>query len=53
LAEKLKTGQALIARIELGGRRADLVELHSILEALGVDSGEEIRRIVSGFNEGS
>ena len=53
LAAKLKTGQALIARIELGERRVDLVELHLILEALGVDPAEEIRWIISGFDSTS
>lgn len=49
LAARLETGQALIARIELGERRVDVVELHSILEALGTDPAEEIARIVAGF----
>lgn len=40
LAGKLRCQQSLIARIESGERRIDVVELVILARALGADSGE-------------
>lgn len=45
LAGKLKCQQSLIARIESGERRIDVVELVILSRALGVDPGEMLERM--------
>lgn len=45
LAKKLKCQQSLIARIESGERRIDVVELVILARALGVDPAEVLRQM--------
>lgn len=45
LAGKLKCQQSLIARIESGERRIDVVELVVLARALGVDPGEVVAKV--------
>ena len=45
LAERLGREQNLVARIETGGRRLDLVELLQICQACGVDPATEASRL--------
>ncbi len=47
LAQRLGREQNLVARIETGGRRLDLVELLQICAACGVDAVSEISRLAA------
>lgn len=51
LAKRLGRRQALVARIELGERRIDVIELHTILTALGCDPLAEMARIFEAFED--
>ena len=50
LAAKLEVPRATIGRIEVGERRVDVAEFHTILEILGVDPEKEFRRIARSFS---
>jgi transcriptional regulator with XRE-family HTH domain len=45
VADKLGQGQSWYAKNESGERRMDMLEVLAILDALGVDAGEFIRRL--------
>ncbi|GAA5115788.1 hypothetical protein GCM10023212_01080 [Luteolibacter yonseiensis] len=51
LASKIGREQALIARIELGERRVDVLELHTLLSVLSPDPEKEVLSIFSALNE--
>ncbi len=45
VADKLGQGQSWYAKSESGERRMDMLEVLAILDALGVDAGDFIRRL--------
>ncbi len=47
LAEKMKVYQSLIARLESGQRRVDVVELIKLGEVLGFDPAEIVKKIAN------
>ncbi|MGC3991992.1 MAG: helix-turn-helix transcriptional regulator [Chthoniobacteraceae bacterium] len=51
LAKALKRDRGLVARIELGERRVDFVELHEVFLALGADPETEAAALMRKFNE--
>ena len=50
LAKKLEVPQTTIARMEVGERRVDVAEFHTILEVLGVDPEKEFQAIARKFS---
>lgn len=50
LAKKLKVPQTTVARMELGERRVDVAEFHTILEILEVNPEKEFRAIALEFS---
>ena len=50
LAKKLEVPQTTIARMELGERRVDVAEFHTILEVLGVNPEREFRAMAKSFS---
>lgn len=46
LASKVKTSQTVIARIELGDRRVDVVEFLDLAKALGLDPHKVIDDLI-------
>ena len=50
LAAKLEVPRGTIGRIELGDRRVDVAEFHTILEVLGVNPEREFRAIAKSFS---
>jgi transcriptional regulator with XRE-family HTH domain len=50
LAVKLEVPRGTIGRIELGDRRVDVAEFHTILEVLGVNPEREFRAIAKSFS---
>ena len=47
LAQRLRCQQSLIARIESGERRIDMVEFSILSRALGADSADILRRVAA------
>lgn len=48
LAQRLRCHQSLVARIESGERRIDVVELVVLSRALGADASEVLRQVEVG-----
>lgn len=51
LAERLGREQSVVARIELGERRLDVVELFRLLKALDADCRSEFEALATLFEE--
>src|SRR4051794_17190250 len=51
LARRLKQTQSFVSKIELGDRRLDLVQLRTILAALGTSLGEFVTRFEKALQE--
>lgn len=49
LAEALGREHGMVARIELGERRVDIVEAFDVFEALGADPAEETLELMKKF----
>ena len=49
LAKKLKRNWSVVARIETGERRLDIVELYWFCEALGIDSPKAAAEIMKSI----
>jgi len=49
LAEALGREHGMVARIELGERRVDIIEAFDVFEALGVDPAEETLELMKKF----
>ena len=49
LAERLEREHSFVARIELGERRVDVVELYWICEALGADAAKVAKQLMGEF----
>jgi transcriptional regulator with XRE-family HTH domain len=49
LAEALGREHGMVARIELGERRVDIIETFDVFEALGVDPAEETLELMKKF----
>ena len=50
LAQKLEQTQSYVSKIELGDRRLDLVQLRTILVALGLNLGDFVARFERALN---
>ncbi len=50
LATALGREHGMVARIELGERRVDLIEAFDLFEALGADPGREVQELMKKFN---
>jgi transcriptional regulator with XRE-family HTH domain len=53
LARRLKQTQSFVSKIELGDRRLDLVQLRTILTALGASLGEFVTRFEEALKDRS
>ena len=53
LARRLKQTQSFVSKIELGDRRLDLVQLRTILTALGTSLGEFVTRFEEALKDRS
>lgn len=51
LANKIDREHSLIARLELGERRLDVVEFYLICKACGTNPGSEAARLMSEFEK--
>lgn len=51
LATALGREHAMVARIELGERRVDLMEAYELFQALKVDPAEESAKLMKQFQE--
>jgi transcriptional regulator with XRE-family HTH domain len=51
LATALGREHGMVARIELGERRVDMIEAFDVFEALGVDPVEETLSLMNKFKE--
>lgn len=49
LARALNREHGMVARIELGERRVDLVEAYDLFEALGADPEQEVLELMAKF----
>ena len=49
LARALNREHGMVARIELGERRVDLVEAYDLFEALGADPEREVSELMAKF----
>lgn len=49
LAEALGREHGMVARIELGERRVDIIEAFDVFEALGADPAEETLELMKKF----
>ncbi|MHB1082713.1 MAG: helix-turn-helix domain-containing protein [Prosthecobacter sp.] len=49
LAEALGREHGMVARIELGERRVDIIEIFDVFEALGADPAEETLELMKKF----
>lgn len=50
LALKIGRGQAMVARIEVGERRVDVLELHALLSILSPDPAQEVLRLFAALD---
>lgn len=50
LALALDREHGMVARIELGERRVDIIEVFELFEALGVDPSQQIVALMAKFN---
>ncbi len=50
LALALDREHGMVARIELGERRVDIIEVFELFEALGVDPGHQIMALMAKFS---
>ena len=53
LAEALGREHGMVARIELGERRVDMIEALDLFEALGTDPVEEAQALMKKFKDAS
>jgi transcriptional regulator with XRE-family HTH domain len=53
LAEALGREHGMVARIELGERRVDMIEALDLFEALGTDPLEEAQALMKKFKDAS
>ena len=51
LAKRLAQTQSFVSKVELGDRRLDLVQLHTILTALGAGLGEFVARYEAALSK--
>ena len=49
LARALNREHGMVARIELGERRVDMVEAYDLFEALGADPEQEVSELMAKF----
>lgn len=50
LAQKIGREQAMVARIEVGERRVDVLEFHTLLSILSPDPGKEILSLFAALD---
>ena len=50
LALKIGREQAMVARIEVGERRVDVLELHTLLTILSPDPAQEVLRLFAALD---
>lgn len=51
LAKALGREHGMVARIELGERRVDMIEAYELFKALGVDPATEAAALMSQFDD--